>query len=58
MLRRYLGGMPTLQFGVDPSLIAGVELRGSHGTLRNNWRADLDHIAQELSRDDEQRAVA
>ncbi len=58
MLRRYLGGTPTLHFGVDPSLIAGVELRGSHGTLRNNWRADLDHIAQELSRDDGQRAVA
>jgi F-type H+-transporting ATPase subunit b len=58
MLGRSLGGTPTLQFAVDPSLIAGVELRGSHGTLRNNWRADLDHIAQELSRDDEQRAVA
>jgi F-type H+-transporting ATPase subunit b len=58
MLIRYLGGTATLQFGVDPSLIVGVELRGSHGTLRNNWRADLDHIAQELSRDDEQRAMA
>jgi F-type H+-transporting ATPase subunit b len=58
MLGRYLEGTPTLHFAVDPSLIAGVELRGPHGTLRNNWRADLDHIAQELSRDDEQRAVA
>lgn len=57
-LSRYLGDTPALHFGVDPSLIAGVELRGSHGRLRNNWRADLDHIAQELSRDDEQRAVA
>jgi F-type H+-transporting ATPase subunit b len=58
MLSRYLKDTPALQFAVDPSLIAGVELRGSHGTLRNNWRADLDHIAQELSRDDEQRAMA
>ena len=58
MLSRYLEATSTLHFVVDPSLIAGVELRGSHGTLRNNWRADLDHIAQELSRDDEQRAMA
>ena len=40
---------PSIRFATDPALIAGVELRGPHGTLRNNWRADLDRIAQELA---------
>ncbi len=38
MLSRRLGRTPTVRFDVDPSLIAGVEFRGLHGTLRNNWR--------------------
>ena len=58
MVGRRLGRAPTVRFGVDPFLIAGVELRGAHATLRNNWRADLDRVAEELSRDDDQRAVA
>jgi F-type H+-transporting ATPase subunit b len=58
MLNRRLGRVPTVRFGVDASLIAGVELRGAHATLRNNWRADLDLIAQELSHDDDERAMA
>jgi F-type H+-transporting ATPase subunit b len=58
LLNRRLGRVPTVRFSVDPFLIAGVELRGAHATLRNNWRADLDQIAQELSRNDDQRAVA
>lgn len=40
------------RFSTDPNLIAGLELRGPHATLRNNWRADLDRIAEELARDD------
>ena len=35
-----------------------VELRGTHATLRNNWRADLNQIAQELSQHDDQRTLA
>jgi F-type H+-transporting ATPase subunit b len=58
MLTKKFGHTPTLGFATDPSLIAGVELRSSHARLSNNWRADLDRIAQELSRDDEPRAMA
>jgi F-type H+-transporting ATPase subunit b len=58
MLAEKFGHTPTLGFATDPSLIAGVELRSSHARLSNNWRADLDRIAQELGRDDEPRAMA
>lgn len=58
MLAERFGHAPTLSFVTDPSLIAGVELRSSHAKLSNNWRADLDRVAQELSRDDEPRAMA
>ncbi len=58
MLAEKLGNAPTLSFATDPSLIAGIELRSSHARLNNNWRADLDRIAQELSQDDEPRAMA
>jgi F-type H+-transporting ATPase subunit b len=58
MLGRHFGTAPPLHFTTDPSLLAGVELRSPHARLRNNWRADLDRIAQELSRDDERLAVA
>jgi F-type H+-transporting ATPase subunit b len=47
-----------VRFGTDPSLIAGLELRGPHARLENNWRADLDRIAEELSQDDKQPVVA
>ena len=58
MLGRRLGSRVELRFATDPLLIAGVELRSGHARLRNSWRADLDRLAQELSRDDEQLAVA
>ncbi len=58
MLTRRLRRVPAVRFGVDALLIAGVELRGAHATLRNSWRADLDQIAQELSQHDDQRALA
>jgi F-type H+-transporting ATPase subunit b len=41
-----------IHFDSDPSLIAGVELRGPHAKLHNNWRADLDRIATELQQDE------
>lgn len=56
MVRKRLGC--SVQFGTDPSLIAGVELRGPHARLHNNWRADLDRIAEELSQDDKHLLVA
>ena len=57
MVQRYLGKM-TLRFAIDPSLIAGIELRGPHVRVRNSWRSDLEQIAQELGRDDKRLAVA
>ncbi len=36
---------------VDPALIAGIEIEGSHGAARNSLKADLDRIAAELARD-------
>lgn len=40
-LRKALGGAAQLRFVTDPSLIAGIELRTAHFTLRNSWQADL-----------------
>ena len=51
-------GVTPLRFETDPSLIAGIELHGSHARLRNNWRADLDRIAEELKQDDHPLAMA
>ncbi|MCB2072636.1 MAG: ATPase [Novosphingobium sp.] len=36
---------------IDPELIAGLEIEAPHAEVRNNFRADLDRIAQELSRE-------
>jgi F-type H+-transporting ATPase subunit b len=57
ILRRRLGSDLAIRFETDASLLAGVELRGPHARLRNSWRADLDRIAEELSRDDRHVAV-
>jgi F-type H+-transporting ATPase subunit b len=58
MLRRRFGDLPAPRFAIDPSLIAGIELRGSHARLHNNWRADLDRIAEELRQDDQHLVMA
>jgi F-type H+-transporting ATPase subunit b len=58
MLRGRLGDNLSLRFETDPSLLAGVELRGPHARLRNSWRSDLDRIAEELSRNDQHVAMA
>jgi len=52
LLATILHGQPTVTFRADPDLIAGVELRASHLLIRNSWRADLDRITRELSRED------
>ena len=38
-------------FRTDPAIIAGIELKGQNVIIRNSWRADLDRIRRELSRD-------
>jgi F-type H+-transporting ATPase subunit b len=50
-LSAVLGGEPKLVFSVDPSLIAGLELKAPHFALSNSWRADLAEILAELKHD-------
>jgi F-type H+-transporting ATPase subunit b len=38
-------------FRSDPNLLAGIELHSHNLILRNSWRADLDRIREELSRE-------
>ena len=46
-----LGTTPHLTFHTEPALIAGLELRGPHLSIKNSWRADLDRILQDLTHD-------
>lgn len=39
-------------FVVDPSLLAGLELRTPHAVLRSSWAADLERLAAEVTHDD------
>src|SRR5579859_1141954 len=45
-----LGVDPALVFRTDPTLIAGLELHGSHVSVSNSWRADLERILAGLTR--------
>jgi F-type H+-transporting ATPase subunit b len=40
-----------LTFRSDPKVLAGIELQGHNVILRNSWRADLEQIREELSRE-------
>ncbi len=40
-----------LTFRSDPKVLAGIELQGHNMILRNSWRADLERIREELSRE-------
>lgn len=51
-LSESLGNPVTVDVAVEPDLIAGLEIDTPHALLRNSFRADLDRIALELSRDD------
>ncbi|MGA2491551.1 MAG: F0F1 ATP synthase subunit delta [Roseiarcus sp.] len=42
------GGGVEVGFAVDPALVAGLELRGAHLIVANNWRADLDRLKTEI----------
>jgi F-type H+-transporting ATPase subunit b len=46
-----LGKPLRLRFGVDPQLIAGVELRLPHTVVRNHWAHDLAEILDALKVD-------
>lgn len=48
--RAMLAGAGSVAFAIDPALIAGIELRAPHATLRANWQAELQHVAAALDR--------
>jgi F-type H+-transporting ATPase subunit b len=47
-----LGVDPAMVFRADPALIAGLELHGSHLSVSNSWRADLERILAGLTERD------
>ncbi|MBB4301023.1 F-type H+-transporting ATPase subunit b [Rhodobium orientis] len=52
-LRKALGHDVDIKVAVDPDLIAGLELTGRHASVRNSFRADLEHLQAELTRHDD-----
>jgi F-type H+-transporting ATPase subunit b len=50
-INEILGSEIPIAFHSDAALIAGIELRSHNTFVRNTWRADLDRIQAELSRD-------
>ena len=50
-LNRAFGANLPLTFRGDPEVLAGIELHGHNVILRNSWRADLERIREELSRE-------
>ncbi len=51
-LKEAFGRELPIAFRSVPSIIAGIELKGKNTIIRNSWRADIDRIRQELSRDE------
>ena len=50
-LKGAFGAELPFMFQADPAIIAGIELKSQNTIIRNSWRADLDRIRHELSRD-------
>jgi F-type H+-transporting ATPase subunit b len=50
-LKQAFGIELPLIFRSDPKVLAGIELHGHNVILRNCWRADLERIREELSRE-------
>lgn len=48
-LQAVLGASVTLQFSVDPAVLAGIELHGGTVSLNNSLHQDLDQIIKDLS---------
>jgi F-type H+-transporting ATPase subunit b len=46
------GNDPRIAFTTDPSLIAGLELKGPHLVVSNSWRADLNRILADIAHDE------
>jgi F-type H+-transporting ATPase subunit b len=51
-LLKVLGRPVPIEFGADPTLIAGLELETPHASVRNSFRADLARIQSELTHHD------
>ena len=51
LIAEAFGTRPQVAFKVDPTLIAGLELRGPHFVVANSWRADLAKILADLAHD-------
>ncbi|MCW6513136.1 F0F1 ATP synthase subunit B family protein [Lichenifustis flavocetrariae] len=49
-ITRAFGSRPRITFRADPSLIAGLELRGANLAVSNSWRADLAQVLADLKR--------
>lgn len=49
VLERSIGRSISPEVQRDPSLLAGLELQTDHAVVRNNFRADLDRIAEEMA---------
>jgi F-type H+-transporting ATPase subunit b len=50
-IAKAIGGDPQIAFTSDPTLIAGLELRGPHIVVSNSWRADLTQILADIAHD-------
>ena len=50
-LDKALGHAIKLKFAVTPELIAGFAVDAEHFSIRNNLKADLEHLTQSLQRD-------
>jgi len=48
LLARRIDPSLSLQFSVDPALLAGIDLCGAHAVLRRSWQAELERIGQDL----------
>lgn len=51
-IRPLLPGDGKLEVEIDPTLIAGLELRSAHGTVRDSIGADLERVAGALAQND------
>jgi F-type H+-transporting ATPase subunit b len=51
-LVKILGRPVSVEFGADPTLIAGLELETPYASVHNSFRADLLHLQSELTHHD------
>jgi F-type H+-transporting ATPase subunit b len=51
-LVKVLGHPVPVEFGTDPTLIAGLELETPYASVRNSFRSDLIHLQSELTHHD------